>query len=975
MKKMEGSSSGCRSMKIPLLAAVLLLTTLAALSPAAGQDCGKGDLENSRQEIERLEDMLARPCTPAQEVMEELIKYGLGYQRLALERATAFSEGVAELDDGALAFSAGSDKREPGGLVQGFNGLKEAAEKAGLLGQGPRPKGISYTDLSMIDGSEAFLFFEKDEAKAAAMTQQVWHLEEELESLRSRWGKEKAEYEQKFSDGYFEKLIDKVETPVKVMYGAKDRYLKLLDRLRDLVNSKKYEHCLGPVSDVPSYQSQDALYTKGAAGEFSAIPGAGFQFPVPKLYPRLKRYAPPPPPMLYFKHDGNRLQKARNELLQEQIRAEKEQMQILADWDFGLGKHIVGQENMVRLLSAAQSIKDTVETLHAMAVQITHHPIKTTADAVKAIGNISIQDINKLSKEVLPQAIITLAGTMAEDVKDVIDPGRFTVTGDMSETKKGEIYGKQLESVKTINKSLQSQGEFLESAVEFFAGISAASKTGKLLDVKSLKNHLAKGADDPDVLDLKTLLDREKSARQALARYRSQKKLANIDGDTTPEASTVKNLGEDSKTAQRTAADVLKDLDKCDALDQELLEMEAAGLKRLEPSPRKFEPPEKNTLKIEDKGGDVPEGTFSKVVVNKDNPDEVIKYPVSGEMVPKYEQMIERQLKGNKYLDELGIDNARITTTGTAEVKMPDGSVKRVPMLTQEKVDKNSIMENLINKQDGKLDPDQQVAFLDMIQRANEKGILLGDIKDDNIFFTKGESGWKCGILDPDFIAPPSASALEGRSLAELQWTQISGKIKMKDEIWKSPFASNALMAQATGGGSSGGMAKYLSEEMMDLIKEPDKLKGFLKEKKTEKVKETLAKNEGYRKLTDERKAVAERIDAGAEELNKVSDKLEENTGTYKAWLEKKAKEPETPDTKRAEDAARSYEEKLDEGKRLEKHAMAEKLLLDGIPEEDIEKLFGPRIELPDAKPPSISESELFSLDEDFFGFSKGGKR
>jgi hypothetical protein len=791
VNKAEGSSSGCRFMRISLLAAVLLFICLPALSPAAGQDCGKGNLENSRQEIERLEDMLARSCDPAKEIMEELIKYGLGYQRLALERETAFLEGSGELNEAALAFSSGSNNREPGSLVQEFNGLKEAAEKAGLLAQGPRPKGISYTDLSVVEGSEAYLFFEKNEAKAAAMTQEVWRLEEELENLRSRWDKEKAEYEQKFSDAYLEKLIDKVETPVKVMYGAKDRYLKLLDRLRDLVNSKKYEHCLGPVSDVPSYQIEGALYAKGAAGEFSSIPGAGFQFPVPKQYPRLQRHAPPSPPMLYFKHDGNRLQKTRNTMLQENIRAEKEQMQILADWDFGLGKYIVGQENMVRWLSAGQSVKETVETLHTIAVKLTHHPIKTTADAVKAIGNISIQDINKLSKEVLPQAIITLAGTMVEDVKDVIDPDRFTVTEDMSETKKGEIYGKQLESVKTINKSLQSQGEFLESAVEFFAGISAASKTGKLLDVKSLKKHLAKGAGDPDVLDLKTLLNREKSAREALARYRSQKKLANIDADSTLDASTVKNLGEDTKTAQRTADDVLEDLDKLDVLDQDLVALKAGELKKLEPSPRDFQPPKDVDLKAGAHGEKLGEGAFSRAFVNPDNPNEVIKYPVKTGNIANFEEMIERQLKGNQYLDELGIGNARITGKGTMTLE----SGQKVPILIQEKVDSKSIMKNLIKEQNGKLLPDQQVAVLDMIQRANEKGILIGDIKYDNIYFTKGESGWKCGILDPDFIGPPKGEALLERSVAEIQWTQISGKAKVNGKIWDSDFAAGARRA------------------------------------------------------------------------------------------------------------------------------------------------------------------------------------
>jgi hypothetical protein len=170
-------------------------------------------------------------------------------------------------------------------------------------------------------------------------------------------------------------------------------------------------------------------------------------------------------------------------------------------------------------------------------------------------------------------------------------------------------------------------------------------------------------------------------------------------------------------------------------------------------------------------------------------------------------------------------------------------------------------------------------------------------------------------------------------------------------------------------------MAKYLDDDLVQMIQEPDKMKSFLKESKAEKLKENLSKNEGYKRLTDERNAVAERVDAGTKDLDKINDKLEENTGSYKAWLEKKAKEPETPDTKRAEAAARSFEEKLDEGKSLEKHAMAEKLRLDGIPEEVIEKLLGPEIKLPDAKPPSISGDELFSLDEDFFGFSKGGKQ
>jgi len=362
---------------------------------------------------------------------------------------------------------------------------------------------------------------------------------------------------------------------------------------------------------------------------------------------------------------------------------------------------------------------------------------------------------------------------------------------------------------------------------------------------------------------------------------------------------------------------------------------------------------------------------FSRAVENKANPNEVIKIPVNVNDPAKFETMIERQLKGNQLLDELGIDNPRITGKGT--ITLDDG--RKLPVMTQEKVNEDFIMQKLIKEQKGKLLPDQQVAVLDMIQRANEKGILLGDIKYDNIYFTKGESGWKCGILDPDYIGPPKGEALLERSVAEIQWTQISGKAKMNGEIWDSEFAAGAVMEKATGGGSSGGMAKYLDDDLVQMIQEPEKLKSFLKESKAEKLKEGLSKNEGYQKLTDERNAVAERVDAGTKDLDKINDKLEENTGSYKAWLEKMAKKQETPDTGGAENAARSFEQTLDEVGDAQNLALVEQLRLDGMPEEHIRKLLEGSGRLPDVTPPPGTGEVPFSLDEDLFGFSKGGKQ
>lgn len=267
-------------------------------------------------------------------------------------------------------------------------------------------------------------------------------------------------------------------------------------------------------------------------------------------------------------------------------------------------------------------------------------------------------------------------------------------------------------------------------------------------------------------------------------------------------------------------------------------------------------------------GKELGKGQYAKAFDNLKNPDEVVKVP-AGSDLEKFNAMVDRSTESSKLLEDVGIEHAKITGKGDI---ISEG--KKVPSFTQQKVPEDWQMDKIIKK-DGGLTTGQQEAVVKAVRELNKNGIVMGDLKPDNVYLKHlGGDRWEMGVLDLDYIGK-TKHAQTATEIAEIQYAQVTGKLNLGGV--KMDAETNTIFAMVSdevGGGSVGVMGKHLSDDFADMILDAKKWDNYQNQKIADLGKQDAGflKSKSSRGPTKEELSIQKREREFADEKQKLKE-------------------------------------------------------------------------------------------------------
>jgi hypothetical protein len=116
--------------------AFILALTLLSGTPAWGEDPKASPASERLAIIRQMEVMLLRPCDRVEALMNDLIRYGKGYQRIEEDRAAIYAQWQQAFKNQLAEFIVEADETGatvPGRFRKAFDALQKKAEEGGVL--------------------------------------------------------------------------------------------------------------------------------------------------------------------------------------------------------------------------------------------------------------------------------------------------------------------------------------------------------------------------------------------------------------------------------------------------------------------------------------------------------------------------------------------------------------------------------------------------------------------------------------------------------------------------------------------------------------------------------------------------------------------------------------------------------------------------------------------------------------------------
>jgi len=849
--------SSSESLKAPQLQQNNLVPGKVILNPEdfikkPGEKPGKVPVKNGNcpfleQQIIHRRNQLQIPCSSPLNIMTSLINAPKEYYNTSQEMINIYSEELTEI-------KKRQDKLKS--IVDRWNlFVKEAAEANAIIPPGVLAKikrTGSYGGPAIIGDGLPLTAFEFDPKKIAKIAE----LEKTRREIGDAWAKERNMIKNNI-DKYKNKIKEKnqqLESIHKSLGEMQIAHRKRKEDLSDMFYSGKYEHCLGFAGE----SRHEDIYGPDGNIIFNldrghlGLPGMNIDLPpVPELkLPEPK--IPPAPPLIRLKMNGIEHTKRARDLIESLYEAKR-----LENYAQGgtfwlwlgnkldivnktLGTDILyknifltNEEGISGVLTGLDKSADdyierykkvgkfTMKSLSGLKYFLTEMPLDQAMEAMNespyAVLEGTADDVVNLYKGWQAYEDFKPADEMFAEFADSPQENNQAIFSALDKMKKLDDYQKAWESGETL-------------ALDAIMSLTGAylGKTGKATDslqefrsalrMKNFQRFKDAGDSICKSTKLKTWLNfLEEGKKKGL--YGTGEKVDDIldkakDLDKTRDK--IDDAAGNIKNAQKTL-DRLED-DAADLANKPLVTPPKEPLAPIEPK-KVIDLGDGKKLNLGDEMG---KGQLGDVFIDADNPDQVVKVfnPKEGFLGNKdpldtAKAALEREKKGAKILEDLGLEHKKILADGKLTNDMP---YLKKELLSE----KNGefIGDSLLKKQGNKLSDGQQKAVMQYVNDLNQKGYVAGDFKPDNVYFKKlhGEDRWQLGVLDTDFIDKPLHPE---HGCQQIQFWQMHDK----------GMFGEAARAEV-GGGSHGTWADLLDKDWqkaMESGKLDDLLKGDVK--------------------------------------------------------------------------------------------------------------------------------------------------
>lgn len=707
--------------------------TFSEEKPSAGDDI--------LAQIRHMEALLLRPCDKVEALMNDLIRYGRGYQLIQEDRAALYAEWTKSYVKYISDFVVVPDENGTavtGRFVKRFLELKKMAEEGGVLAEGPKPN-MGLIQLAHSKNSSKYFYFDEPGSAAASKKLELrYKLEEEYEKLVNDWNKARDDFYKQFEEnGVMKKYADALAEKSKEGKEYSNKYQELKGELSNLALGGTYEHCLGKMQ-FSAYTIQSmgdelglALYTKGADNTPDSLPGMGYRLVAQKEYKAITKPEIGAFPLaLYLKLNGRDYFKLEKDILEIKIKAEEEETRILG---FGMGR--LGEFAFKTVYKLDESLAAPV----LMVKYVVEHPVDSVTKGAnflvglpKAIGDINVIDLNRKAGDFLwgnTEKLFVAVGEIAKDITPIAWD-RFDPKPDETDEQAIERLKAKLDSTKKVKEGIEVASTITTIAAEALLDKGITKGLNKVDDaVAAFKNQtklqsLVKKVDDLDDV----------------------KKIAGKIDDIVPDDKKI------IKDLLKEQSDNAKEFSKFLTGDVPL----EKGAKLGDDVGKKIGAVDINGKPIQLRAGEQlgKPGGFNTAFVDADNSNLVIR-KTNKPMTKEALEIADAHDKfGRNVLEkEVGGTSIRVAKMeGEFYEQTANGLVRyqKVERVSDTALDQ-------VTKQGGKMTKGQQLALEQAHRDLNNSGYVWMDNTPKNYSFEKlpgGDDRWRVVVIDPDGIYP-----------------------------------------------------------------------------------------------------------------------------------------------------------------------------------------------------------------------------
>jgi hypothetical protein len=705
----------------------------------AGQQAAPG--EDLLATIRHMEALLLRPCDKVETIMNDLIRYGRGYQIIEEERAGIYSEWSKAFMKYVSDFIVVTDEKGvnvPGRFIKEFLDLKKMAEDGGVLAEGSKPD-VALIQLAHSKSRDKYFYFEDPDSTAAKKKLELRHkLEEEYEKLTDKWNKARDEFYKQFEDkGVMKNYADALDQKTKEGKEFERKYSDNRAELTTLAVSDNFEHCLGKIKPL-AYSTRGAddifaaLYAKGEDGTPDGLPGMGYKFVAQKDYnPITKPDIGNFPLALHLKFNGSDYYKLEKDILEIKIKAEEEETRVLG---MGLGKY--GQFCFQVTYKTTEALAAPVKLVQYVAT----HPIDSTVKAFnfvvglpKMIGDIKPFELDKKAGAFLWGSTEKLFVAVGEIAKDLTP-----ITWDRFDPKPGETMDQEIERLKAKLDSTKKIKEGME------VGSSIVSVVVQALIDKGITKGLGKVDSVVDAFKQESRLKNLVNKVDALQDEKSLLK-GNMP-DIAPDRKVLQDLVEEQS---KNAKEFNRFITGEKPIEQ--------GAKLADNAGKKIGAVDGAGQAVQLRAGEQlgKPGGFNTAFVDADNSKLVIRKTNNPMSKDALEAADAHDKFGRNVLEkEVGSPAIRVAKLeGEYYEKVGDGIVRYQKV---ERVEATAA-DQIASQTGGKMTKGQELALEQAHRDLNNSGYVWMDNTPKNYSFEKlpgGDDRWKIVVIDPDGIYP-----------------------------------------------------------------------------------------------------------------------------------------------------------------------------------------------------------------------------